>query len=299
MFRDVHREGRFAHGGASGDDDHFGFVQAVGHFVEFIEAGREAGDAAAPLVQVLNGADGGHHVLLHRLSAFLEALFGDFENGGLHLVQEAGDIVLLFVRAAGELGADADDFAQRMLFLEDLQVMARIRRRREEGEKLGDEGGTTDLLEQAAVVERLRERHDIDRFLRIPHLEQEAEDCGQRGRVEVLRPDGAFGAQNADLARSEEKGTDDALLRIAAGGEHPMPIGRVIGPGSEVRLSIGTGLFLSTGFGGNFCGHFEREPPWPRIPERKSPFPSFERNGTLVEHARTLVSSSPAVFGDR
>ena len=40
----VHGEGGLAHGGAAGDDDEIGRLQAGGVFVELVVAGRHAGD---------------------------------------------------------------------------------------------------------------------------------------------------------------------------------------------------------------------------------------------------------------
>ena len=39
VLGDVHGERGFAHGRTRGDDDHFGLVQAVGHFIELRQAG--------------------------------------------------------------------------------------------------------------------------------------------------------------------------------------------------------------------------------------------------------------------
>ena len=130
----VHGKRGFAHGGARGDDDHLGGVESVGHFVELGEAGGQAGDRAAPFIQLLDGVDGLHDLVLHAGGLVLEAVLRDGEYFALHVVEEVGDVVLLVVAARGVFGADLDDLAQGVLFLHDLHVVGEVRRRGEKGE---------------------------------------------------------------------------------------------------------------------------------------------------------------------
>ena len=58
---------RFAHGGARGDDDQLALLQAAGHVVELGEVGGQAGDLAALLVEVVDGAEGVLDDLVERL----------------------------------------------------------------------------------------------------------------------------------------------------------------------------------------------------------------------------------------
>ena len=89
----------------------------------------------------------GHDVLLHADRLRLEAFLRDLENPAFDVVEQARDVVLLFVGAGGVLRADADDLAEGVLLLDDLEVVAGVCRRGEEGEKLRDEGRAADLIE--------------------------------------------------------------------------------------------------------------------------------------------------------
>ena len=57
MLRDIHRQRRFSHARSRRDDDHLGFVQAVGHPIELGEASGNPGDSAATLVELLDRFD--------------------------------------------------------------------------------------------------------------------------------------------------------------------------------------------------------------------------------------------------
>ena len=92
--------------------------------------------------------------------------------------------------------------AQGPFLLKNLDVIGRVRRRRDEGEELGDEGRAADLVELVAVPQHLRERDEIDRLRGVPKLEQHREDAGVRGDVKALGGDAALDAEAAYLARA-------------------------------------------------------------------------------------------------
>src|SRR5215475_3920034 len=54
VLRDVHGEGRFAHGGPARDDDEIARLEARGHLVELAEAGGEPGDVLLLVVELLD-----------------------------------------------------------------------------------------------------------------------------------------------------------------------------------------------------------------------------------------------------
>ena len=69
VLGDVDGERGLAHGGAGGDDDELALLQAAGHAVELGEVGGQAGDFAALLVEVVDGAEGVLDDLVERLKA--------------------------------------------------------------------------------------------------------------------------------------------------------------------------------------------------------------------------------------
>ena len=58
VLRDVDGPGGLAHGGAGGNDDEFGVLEAARHLVELDVVGGEAGDFPALLVERVDGAEG-------------------------------------------------------------------------------------------------------------------------------------------------------------------------------------------------------------------------------------------------
>ena len=83
VLRDVDGEGGFAHGRAGGNDDQLAFLQAAGHAVELSKVGGQAGDFAALLVEVVDGAKGVADDLVEGLEAVGDAFLGDFHQLGL------------------------------------------------------------------------------------------------------------------------------------------------------------------------------------------------------------------------
>ena len=210
----VHGECGFSHGRTRGDDDHFRAVQAIGHLVKIGEAGGEAGDLAAAVIQLVDLRDRLHELILEALGFVLVAVVGDFEDLGFHVVEERLDLVLIFVTARGVFRADADDFAEDEFFLNDLDVVGRVGRRRDEHEKPGDERRAAAVIEQVLIAQPLRERDDVDGNILIPHFHQLAVNRGVGRDVKVRGDDPFFRTQPADLARGQEDRCEDALLRI-------------------------------------------------------------------------------------
>jgi len=100
VLGNVHRERRFAHRRPRGDDEHLRPVQSVAHLIEGGEARGKSGESAAIGVELLDGVDGRHHLVLHAGHAVLVALLRDLHHPRLHLVEQHGHLVLLVVASA-------------------------------------------------------------------------------------------------------------------------------------------------------------------------------------------------------
>ena len=96
--------------------------------------------------------------------------------------------------------AGADEAAQRRHLTHDPRVVGRVRRRRHERRELVDPRAAADLLELAALLERVDERDRVDRLALLVEREAGAEDDSVALAVEVLR--GEDLGDRADRARA-------------------------------------------------------------------------------------------------
>ena len=90
VFRDVHRQRRLAHGGASGDNDQIGILQACGQFVEILEAAGRAGNFTFEFVKFLDLFDRFLDGFLHgnEIRAGPYPLVGDRKDPAFRLFQQ-------------------------------------------------------------------------------------------------------------------------------------------------------------------------------------------------------------------
>jgi len=91
-------------------------------------------------------------VIFHREHLAFEPIFADVENFLFHFVQQAVDLVLLFVRAADTLGGGGNDLAENLLVAYDLQIVLHVGRGRNEREQIRDERRPADAVEQIPVA---------------------------------------------------------------------------------------------------------------------------------------------------
>ena len=100
ILRDVDGPRGFAHGGARGNDDELGLLQAAGHAVEVVEVRGQAGDFALQLPDRIDGAevlfDDGRDVG----EAAGDAALGDFEQRAFGSVE---DLQRLFALVGGRV----------------------------------------------------------------------------------------------------------------------------------------------------------------------------------------------------
>jgi hypothetical protein len=70
----------FAHRGTGGDDNQLALLKAAGHAVQFDEVGGQAGNLAALLVEIVDGAEGVLDDLVERLETVAEAFLGSLHH---------------------------------------------------------------------------------------------------------------------------------------------------------------------------------------------------------------------------
>ena len=74
--------------GPGGDDDELGLLEAGGHLVELDEVGSEAGDLAALLVELVDGAEGVPDDVRDAGEAAGDGVLGDLHEAGFDLVED-------------------------------------------------------------------------------------------------------------------------------------------------------------------------------------------------------------------
>ena len=91
-------------------------------------------------------------MIFHREHLAFEPIFADVENLLFHFVQQAVDLVLLFVRAADTLGGGGNDLSQNVFVANDLQIVLHVGRGRNEREQIRDQRRPADAVEQIPVA---------------------------------------------------------------------------------------------------------------------------------------------------
>ena len=112
------------------------------------------------------------------------------------------------------LRAGADDLAKQEFFVNDLAVVVRVHRCRDECEKIGDGTGATDFVEHPPIFEDLGERDEIDRPPGVAHFYEDFENLLVRGQVEMA----GFHLRDAIIehAGGMQDGAEESLLGIEA-----------------------------------------------------------------------------------
>lgn len=124
VFDDVHRERGFPHGRTGGDDEHLPALQAGAEVVEFGVAGRESAQHSGVAQQLLNGMHGFVDMHVEGFDGVARlGVFADGEDARLYLVEEIGNVFLVFVGGLDAVGAGRDDAAQQVLVMQDTLVV--------------------------------------------------------------------------------------------------------------------------------------------------------------------------------
>ena len=217
VLGDVDGEGGFAHGGARGDDDELGILEAAGHAVEFGEVCGEAGDLAAFLVEVVDGFERAGDNVVDAGEAASDALLGDFEKGGFGGVEDVEGFFAL-VRGAGDGGgADVDELAEKRFVLDDADVFF-------DGEAAGQafsEGGkpsdTADGFDLLAAGELFAEGDDVDDVIAVDEFAHAGEDALMGGEGKVVGAKEGSGFTVGVVV--EEDGAEDGAFGVEGSGE--------------------------------------------------------------------------------
>ena len=224
MLGDIHCQSGLSHRRARGDDDHLARMHSVRHHVDSLEAGGQPGQRAPILEQLLNTIERFHREVLHLGNRDSEAIISDGQNLLLNLIEQQLDVALLFVCARTIFRARFDHGAQEVLFAKDFPIVGGVARRGNECEQVGDRGRAADLLEKVAVLQKLCQRNQVDRFAGLAHINQHREDPRVSWMMEVFLADLMLDALVQDPPRRKKDGTKKSLLRVKALGKGPVNI---------------------------------------------------------------------------
>ena len=107
--------------------------------------------------------------------------------------------------------------SRRMIFVpDDIEVVADVRRRRDESEKAGDERSAADSLEQVPVAQNLGESDQVDAVVGVPEIDQNGVNRLMRRDVEILLVDLFLDHGGDGIAGRDEHRAEHALLRLDA-----------------------------------------------------------------------------------
>ncbi len=180
VLRDVEHQAGLPHRRAGGDDDQVAALEAARHLVDFVEAGRDAGDEALVLEQPLDLRKALLDQIAHRHEAGLDPIVGDREDRALGLVEDQVGVLVGLVGVRQDLVRREDQAAQRELLLHDAGVVLDVGRARDAVDERGDVGRAADFVELAGALELLLQRHEIDRRAALGQIDHPLEDAAVR-----------------------------------------------------------------------------------------------------------------------
>ncbi len=94
VLRDVEDEARLAHRRPGRDDDQVAALEAARHLVDLGKAGRDAGDEALVLEELLDLREAVFDQIPHRDETRLDAVVGDRKDGALGFVQNQVGVLI-------------------------------------------------------------------------------------------------------------------------------------------------------------------------------------------------------------
>ncbi len=187
VLRDVEREARLADRRPGREDDQVALLEAGRERVEVREPGADAADLAAVRVEVVEPVVRVVEERLERREAGGDAPLADGEELRLGAIDRLLDLGRILVADAGDLAGRPDQVPQHRLALDDPRVLGGV----DGGRRLvrqGAEVGPPPIgFEVAAALERLRDRHDVDRLAPLEEVQHRGVDAAVRLPVEVVR----------------------------------------------------------------------------------------------------------------
>ena len=190
VLAQVHGKGGLAHGGTGGDDDQIRTLQAGGHLVQIVVAGRHAGHpVVGGLEQLFNLVDGLLEDELQGLGALVGAgaLLGDLEHLALGQVQQiVGGTPLGLVARFDYLVGDRDHLPHHRPLTHDLGVGTDVGGTRGVLGDLHQIGEATGLFQLLGALELLLQSDEVDGVARVGEAGHGLEDQAVRTAVEIL-----------------------------------------------------------------------------------------------------------------
>ena len=177
-----------------------------------LEAGRAARHVGAGLVQVHDPLEALLQQLLDVEEVARDPLLGEVEDDLLRPVDELGGLAGPVLSEPHDLGARADEPAERRHLAHDPRVVGGVRRGRHERRELVDARPAADLLELAALLELVDEGDRVDRLALLVEHEAGPEDDPVALAVEVARVEDL--ADRSDRARGEHHRAEHRLLGL-------------------------------------------------------------------------------------
>ncbi len=186
VLRDVDGQRGFAHRGAGGDDDQLALLQAAGHAVEFGEVSGQAGDLAALLVEIVDGAEGILDDLVERLETVAEAPLGSLHQSRFNFADHVDDRVGLIGRLGNGQRADGHEPARQALFLDDANILFDDRTARQSFRQAGQVGHAADGVPLLVAVQFGGQRHNVHGPLGVHQLGHAQEDAAVRVEGKIV-----------------------------------------------------------------------------------------------------------------
>ena len=189
VLGDVDHEGALSHRGPRGEHDQVAALEAARDVVEVAEARRRADQRDALARDLLELVELVVEDRLDRAHLAGVLVVGDLVHRLLGLLDQVAGLALDGERLLLDVARGVEQTAQERVLLDDLRVVARVPRRRDEVGERVHEGRAARLLELARAGELLGHRERVDRvrdrLLLEPH--HRPEDQPVALAVEVLR----------------------------------------------------------------------------------------------------------------
>ena len=250
-------EGALAHRRAGGEHDHRPGLQAAGRLVEVAVAGRQAGDLAAVLLELLEVPDLLVDERADRVQALRLLLGRDLEDQALGALDDQAGVVLPLEHGRLDLVGRVQQAAELAEVRDDLGVP---RQRRDLGDRRGqlpDRLAPAGLIERPGAPQLLDDRDRVDRLvLAVELADRLVDDLVLRG-VEVVGLERILDGQavpgllrehhraehgllGVEVVRRDVGWSDRAVVVASESVEvaRSRERGRVVGEGWEVAVGI-------------------------------------------------------------
>ena len=149
------------------------------------------------------------------------SLLRELEDALLGAVDEIGDLARPLPAETRHVLPGHDQAAERRHLLDDLRVVADVRRGRHDRHQLVDALATARMLELVALLEQVDEGDRVDRLALLQKLPRSDEDRAVTRTVEVRRLQ-ELGGRLGSLRREEHR-AEDGLLRLGVVRLHQPP----------------------------------------------------------------------------